>query len=48
MLMVELPWVVRAWLGTTLGIIVAVVIAVALIGDWLREWWIINLLRNRR
>ncbi|PYR49958.1 MAG: hypothetical protein DMF89_10880 [Acidobacteria bacterium] len=43
----ELPWDVRVWLGTIFGIIVVVVVAVALIGDWLSGWWTTNLLRNR-
>jgi hypothetical protein len=43
----DLPWEARAWTLTTIGILLGVVIAVLLIGDWLRGWWLTNLLRNR-
>ena len=42
-----LPWEIRVWLGTAFGIMVVVVVALALAGEWLSGWWTTNLLRNR-
>jgi hypothetical protein len=43
----DLPSDATAWTLSTIGILLGVVIALLLIGDWLSGWWTTNLLRNR-